>query len=73
MKAITLKIVEYSFEKFGYMKPPEPSPNGGLYTGEPFKEGSAYADVKVTPDAFFMNNFTLALRNLHQVPWVKNR
>ena len=51
---------DYSFEKFGYMKPPKPSPNGGLYTGEAFKKGSTYADVKVTPDAFFMNNFTLA-------------
>ena len=57
------KYGDYSFEKFGYMKPPEPSLNGGLYTGEAFEKGSSYADVKVTPDAFFMNNFTLASAN----------
>lgn len=59
----THKYGEYSFEKFGYMKPPAPSKNGGLFTGEPFKKGAEYADVKVTPDAFFMNNFTLASAN----------
>lgn len=59
----TQKYGDYSFEKFGYMKPPKPSPNGGLYTGEPFKKGSTYADIKVTPDAFFMNNITLASAN----------
>jgi hypothetical protein len=54
---------EYSFEKFGYMKVPEPSKNGGLYTGEAFAEGAAYGDVKVIPDAFYMNNVTLASAN----------
>jgi hypothetical protein len=54
---------EYLFEKFGYMKAPEPSKNGGLYTGEAFAEGATYGDVKVIPDAFYMNNVTLASAN----------
>jgi len=54
---------DYSFEKFGYMKVPESSKNGGLYTGEEFAKGAAYGDVKVIPDAFYMNNVTLASAN----------
>jgi hypothetical protein len=42
---------------------PEPSINGGLYTGEPFAEGAQYADIKVQPDAFFMNHITLQSAN----------
>jgi hypothetical protein len=56
----TQKYGDYLFEEFGYMKPPKPSKNGGLYTGEEFKKGAQYADIDVIPDAFFMNNFTLS-------------
>jgi hypothetical protein len=54
---------DYCFEKFGYMGVPPPSKNGGLYTGEEFAKGAQYADVKVTPDAFYMNNVTLKSAN----------
>ena len=30
---------------------PPPSLNGGLYTGEPFREGAGWANVYVRPDA----------------------
>jgi hypothetical protein len=54
---------EYSFEKFGYMKVPEASKNGGLYTGEEFAKGASYGDIKVKPDAFYMNNVALSSAN----------
>ena len=54
---------EYSFEKFGYMKVPPSTKNGGLYTGEEFAKGAAYGNIEVIPDALYMNNVTLALAN----------
>lgn len=49
------KYGDYMFEKFGYSKIPEPSKNGGLYTGEEFAKGAKYSDVKIKADAFFFN------------------
>lgn len=54
---------DYNFEEFGYMKVPPPSKNGGLYVGEEFDENAEYADVKVLPDAFYLNNNTIKLQN----------
>lgn len=42
------------FDSYPYVQPPQPSLNGGLYTGEPFKMGAAYANVPVTPDASYI-------------------
>lgn len=45
-----LQFASYEFEKYGYTQPPEPSLNGGLYTGEPFQKGAPHANFPVTPD-----------------------
>lgn len=39
--------------------PPKPSLNGGLYTGEPFAPGAAYANVPVIPDVSYMIHYNL--------------
>lgn len=46
-----LQFSYYDFEKVGYMPAPKPSLNGGLYTGEPFRQGAEWANIPVTPDA----------------------
>ena len=38
---------------------PLPSLNGGLYTGEPFKEGAPYANIPIIPDGGYMTHFAL--------------
>jgi hypothetical protein len=38
---------------------PERSLNGGLYTGEPFKDGAAYANVPAIPDAGYLIHYNL--------------
>ena len=45
----------YDFEKTGYVKAPEPSANGGHYTGEPFRKDAEYRDFPVKADAFYFN------------------
>lgn len=37
--------------------------NGGLYTGEPFKEGAPYANVPVVHDAGYMIHYNLRSGN----------
>tara|TARA_Y100000389_G_scaffold6918_1_gene6639 strand:+ start:33 stop:419 length:387 start_codon:yes stop_codon:yes gene_type:complete len=44
----------YDFEEHGYMKPPKPRLNGGLYTGEEFKEDAEYGNVPVVSDVDYM-------------------
>ena len=44
----------YDFEKYGYMKPPQPKLNGGLYTGEEFNKDSDYGNVKVIADVDYL-------------------
>ena len=39
---------------------PGPSPNGGLYTGEPFAPGAPWANVPIVPDAATMIQDALA-------------
>ena len=39
----------------GFVPPPAPSLNGGLYTGEPFQRGAGWANVPATPDAGYLN------------------
>lgn len=45
----------YEFEATGYVKAPEPSVNGGHYTGEKFKPGVEYRDFPVKADAYDFN------------------
>ncbi len=42
---------------------PPPSLNGGLYTGEPFKEGAPYANIPIIPDGGYMTHFALRSAN----------
>lgn len=42
---------------------PSPSPNGGLYTGEPFARGAPYGNVPIVPDAGYMIHTALATAN----------
>jgi hypothetical protein len=44
----------YDFEKYGYMKPPQPKLNGGLYTGEEFKDDAEYGNVQVVADVDYL-------------------
>jgi hypothetical protein len=38
-----------------YVPPPQPSLNGGLYTGEAFKQDALWRNFPATPDAGYMN------------------
>lgn len=49
----------YRQNEVGYIPPPKPSLNGGLYTGEPFKSDSLYKNFPVKPDAVYMNTENL--------------
>lgn len=49
------KLQDYEYGQTGYVMPPEPSLNGGHYTGEPFKKDAKYRDFPVKADAFYMN------------------
>lgn len=52
---------------------PPPSLNGGLYTGEPFRQGAGHANIPIIPDAGFMTHYALRSANppeeaLYQYP-----
>lgn len=38
-----------------YQRPPEPSLNGGLYSGKPFNETDAWRNFPATPDSGYYN------------------
>ena len=40
---------------------PEPSLNGGLYSGEPFQKGAPWANVPIVPDSGYMIHHGLRL------------
>lgn len=40
---------------------PEPSLNGGLYTGEPFQKGAPWANVPIVPDSGYMIHYGLQM------------
>jgi len=42
---------------------PLPILNGGLYTGEPFAKGAAWANFPATPDADYMTHVNLKSAN----------
>lgn len=48
----------------GHVPPPQPSLNGGLYTGEPFQHGAPWANVPAVPDAdAYLVHFALRSAN----------
>lgn len=49
----------YDFSNYGYIMPPPPKLNGGLYTGTPFNNDAGYSTVKVIPDVDYMMNINL--------------
>lgn len=54
----------YSFiDSSKSVPPPEPSLNGGLYTGEPFKPNAPWGNVPVVPDAAYMTHINLRSAN----------
>jgi hypothetical protein len=55
----TMQYAQYNFEKYGYQQPPPPSFNGGLYSGEPFVKGSAWATVPVPADSTYQKNVAM--------------
>jgi hypothetical protein len=46
----TLSHGNYEFNNYGYIKPPQPKLNGGLYTGEPFYKNAPYGNIPIMPD-----------------------
>jgi hypothetical protein len=44
-----------------YVAPPKRALNGGLYTGEPFAAGAAWANVPMLPDAGYLTHYGLRL------------
>ena len=56
---------DYDFEKTGYMPPPQPSLNGGLYTGKAFAEDAPWRNFPVTPDAPVYTHLNLRTANPH--------
>lgn len=62
--------INNAYIKLGLRPPPL---NGGLYTGEPFKEGAEYANVPVVPDSGYIIHYALRSANppteaLYQYP-----
>lgn len=56
-----------------YTPPPKPKLNGGLYTGEPFREGAPWGNVPVVADIDYMIHYNLRSANppiqaLYQYP-----
>ena len=51
-------VPRYTCEKL-----PTPSPNGGWYTGENFKEGAEWASVPIIPNTEFMIHHNLRSAN----------
>lgn len=46
-----------------HIPPPEPSLNGGLYTGTSFTPGAPWGNLPVTPDAGYMTHYNLRTAN----------
>lgn len=57
----TLQFSDYEFEKYGYMKAPQPKLNGGLYSGEAFN--GAHGNISVIADGEYMNTQNLKSAN----------
>ena len=57
----SLQFSDYEFEKYGYMKAPQPKLNGGLYSGEAFN--GAHGNVPVMADGEYMTTKNLKSAN----------
>ena len=56
--------MQYSYiQQSSYVPPPQLKLNGGLYTGEPFKEGAPWANVPVVADIDYMIHHNLRSAN----------
>jgi hypothetical protein len=55
----SLKFGEYNFDKYNYIKAPEPKKNGGLYTGEEFNRNKNYGNFKTINDVDFLMGHNL--------------
>lgn len=58
-----LSFSEWNVAKNSYTPPPPRLPNGGLYTGELFKENSQYGNVPVIPDTGYLIHYNLRSAN----------
>ena len=58
---MSLQYSDYQFEKYGYMKAPEPKLNGGLYTGEKFD--GIHGNVSVKADGEYLTSKNLKSAN----------
>jgi hypothetical protein len=58
---MSLQYSDYQFEKYGYMKAPEPKLNGGLYTGERFD--GIHGNVSVKADGEYLTSKNLKSAN----------
>ena len=54
-----IDFAPYDFENIGYIPPPAPSLNGGLYTGEPFAKNAPWGNKPVTADVTAYTNENL--------------
>ena len=61
MNKSSLEYGNYNFQKYGYMKAPEPKVNGGLYTGE--KAVGDHANISVSSDIGTLTNNNLRSAN----------
>ena len=53
----------YYQDKIGYISPPKPSLNGGLYTGEKFHDNAEYKNFPAKPDAVYLHKENLKSAN----------
>jgi len=58
-----LQHADYNFESYGYIPPPAPKLNGGLYTGKPFDPNCPWGNVPVTADTAYMTHVNLRSAN----------
>ena len=61
MNKSSLEYGNYNFQKYGYMKVPEPKVNGGLYIGK--KGVGNYANISVSSDIGTLTNENLRSAN----------
>jgi hypothetical protein len=69
----TMHKNENFLKAYENLKIPPPSLNGGLYTGEPFREGSSHANIPIIPETGYINHYVMRGANpptesLYQYP-----
>lgn len=56
-------VAQIKMEDWKYQQPPQPTINGGWYTGEPFPTSAPWRNFEVTPDVSFMIHRNLSSAN----------